>query len=272
MQNLVSIIMPVYNWELFLEETILSVLNQTYKNRELIIINDNSKDQSEYIIMKYIESPQIRYIKNKKNLNVVLSRNIGLKEAKGEYICFLDQDDLYEKEKIALQVNFLNTNKDFVLVGCWTSIINENNKVTGYMHPRVSDKDIRNHLIISNQFACSAVMFRKSMLIQTGLLNPKFTRCDDYDLRLRAAIVGKIANLPNFLFRYRFHWNNTTLIWNNALGNKYMALQLVWIYWKHFWYARTMLWITLWILTMIIPSKQIEKIVSIYHYFSLKKI
>ena len=104
--DLISIIIPVYNTEKFLDETINTVLNQTYKNFELILVNDGSKDKSVGVIKKYNDK-RIKLIDNKNNKGAALSRNDGIRKAKGRYICFLDADDLWNKEKLEKQINFI---------------------------------------------------------------------------------------------------------------------------------------------------------------------
>ena len=104
--DLISIIIPVYNAEKFLDETINTVLNQTYKNFELILVNDGSKDKSVDVIKKHNDK-RIKLIDNKNNKGAALSRNDGIRKAKGRYICFLDADDLWNKEKLEKQINFM---------------------------------------------------------------------------------------------------------------------------------------------------------------------
>lgn len=104
--DLISIIIPVYNAEKFLDGTINTVLNQTYKNFELILVNDGSKDKSVDVIKKYNDK-RIKLIDNKNNKGAALSRNDGIRKAKGRYICFLDADDLWNKEKLEKQINFM---------------------------------------------------------------------------------------------------------------------------------------------------------------------
>lgn len=107
-KNLVSIIVPVYNAEKFLEDTIQTVLNQTYTNWEMICINDCSKDNSVNIIEKYMKlDKRIKLIKLEKNSGVSIARNTGVKASNGKYIAFLDADDLWEKEKLEKQVKFM---------------------------------------------------------------------------------------------------------------------------------------------------------------------
>ena len=104
--DMVSIVVPVYNAEKFLKDTINSVLEQTYKNWELLLINDCSKDDSKKIAKSFL-SDKIKWIDMPKNGGAALTRNKGIEEAKGRFICFLDADDLWDKEKLEKQVKFM---------------------------------------------------------------------------------------------------------------------------------------------------------------------
>ena len=116
----ISVIMPVYNAEKFLEEAIKSILNQTYENWELIIINDASKDRSLKIINNYAKiDERIIIINNGKNVGCYVSRNYGIDKSSGDYITFVDSDDHIHKNKIKLQVNYLNNNKNILVVFCY---------------------------------------------------------------------------------------------------------------------------------------------------------
>lgn len=107
MGDLVSIIIPVYNAEKFIEETIESVLAQTYTNWELILVNDCSKDNSVEKINKYLSDKRIKLINNEVNSKAAISRNNGIKVSKGKYICFLDADDKWNREKLKKQVSLM---------------------------------------------------------------------------------------------------------------------------------------------------------------------
>lgn len=108
--NLVSIIMPSYNTANYISESINSVINQTYENWELIIVDDCSSDNTEEIVNKILKDKRIKYLKNTKNSGAAISRNRALKEAKGKWIAFLDSDDLWHKEKLEKQINFMEKN------------------------------------------------------------------------------------------------------------------------------------------------------------------
>lgn len=109
MSELVSIIMPSYNTARFIADSIKSVLSQTYTNWELIIVDDCSTDNTEKIIFSFNDS-RIRYFKNEKNRGAAISRNKALSEARGEYIAFLDSDDLWSKDKLEKQLLFMKLN------------------------------------------------------------------------------------------------------------------------------------------------------------------
>lgn len=104
---LVSIVVPVHNGEVFIAETIESVLAQTYSNWELILVNDGSSDRSMEIIKEYKSSGRIRVIDLKQNVGAAKARNAGIMAAKGKYLCFLDADDLWVPEKLEKQVKFM---------------------------------------------------------------------------------------------------------------------------------------------------------------------
>lgn len=110
MNELVSIIMPSYNTAQYITETIESVLNQTYTNWELIIVDDCSQDNTDDVVRLYLSDERIRYLKNDKNSGAAVSRNRALKEAKGKWIAFLDSDDLWMPKKLEIQIGFMKKN------------------------------------------------------------------------------------------------------------------------------------------------------------------
>lgn len=107
MGDMVSIVMPSYNTEKYIADSIQSVLNQTYKNWELIIVDDCSTDNTDEIVQRYMSDERIRYLKNDQNSGAAISRNKALREAKGRWIAFLDSDDLWQPDKLKLQIAFM---------------------------------------------------------------------------------------------------------------------------------------------------------------------
>ena len=109
-KELVSIIMPSYNTANYISGSINSIMNQTYKNWELIIVDDCSTDNTDEIVNKFLKDKRIRYFKNDKNKGAAISRNKALREAKGKWIAFLDSDDLWKREKLEKQIKFMEEN------------------------------------------------------------------------------------------------------------------------------------------------------------------
>lgn len=109
-KNLVSIIMPSYNTANHISKSINSIIKQTYKNWELIIVDDCSIDNTDKIVAEFLNDKRIKYLKNKKNFGAAVSRNRALKEAKGKWIAFLDSDDLWKEEKLEKQIDFMEEN------------------------------------------------------------------------------------------------------------------------------------------------------------------
>lgn len=109
--GLVSIIMPSWNTEKYIAESIQCVIDQTYKNWELIIVDDCSSDNTDNVVQSFLGDPRIKYYKNSENMGAALTRNKALREAQGEWVAFLDSDDLWKPEKISKQVEFMKENR-----------------------------------------------------------------------------------------------------------------------------------------------------------------
>lgn len=121
-KDLVSIIMPSYNTADYIKESIESVKNQTYKNWELLIIDDCSTDNTDEIVQEYLVDNRIKYIKNDQNSGAAVSRNKGLKVAKGKWVAFLDSDDLWMAEKLEKQILFMERNNYHFSYTCYREI------------------------------------------------------------------------------------------------------------------------------------------------------
>lgn len=198
---LVSIIMPVYNGEAFLSEAIDSVLSQTYKNFELIIINDGSTDKSEKIIKSYSD-PRIVFISQKnKGLSRACNKGIGI--AKGKYVARQDDDDISLPHRLEKQVWYLEANTNVGLVGTNFKAIGRNGDTINHTNVFTKDKDIRPALIFSNQFGHGSIMVRKSIIKKAGCYDPAYRIAQDYDLWVRISKICEVSNLKECLYLWR---------------------------------------------------------------------
>jgi len=200
---LVSIIMPVYNGDKYLHESIVSILNQTYTNFEFIIINDGSIDNSELIILSF-KDERIKYIKNETNLKLIATLNLGFDIAVGKYIARMDADDISHPKRIEKQVKFLDLNIDYGLVGTGVNLLNGVTKSQLLYH--VDYKSIKFALSFYCPFIHPSVMLRKSVIDELDVIyDARYMHAEDYELWTRLAFKTKMANLPEYLLDYRIH-------------------------------------------------------------------
>jgi len=160
--NLVSIITPLYNADKYIGEAIGSVINQTYKNWEMLIIDDGSEDKSHEKALKYSEKDKrIKVLKNERNLGVIKTRNRGIEIAKGRYIAFLDSDDLWKKEKLEKQIKFMENNKIFISYTGYEKI-NEDGSLRGGI--KVPKKVTYSDSLKGNVMGCLTVTYNQEKL------------------------------------------------------------------------------------------------------------
>ena len=166
-KNLVSVIVPVYNVELYVKEAIASILAQTYNNLEVIVINDGSTDNTANIVeaLKASDS-RIVFINNPTNQGVGYARNCGLREAKGEYLAFLDGDDIWLPDKIELQLHAFKINPLLEIVNCGGNVINAAGVVTRSF-PAIGSS-ISGNMIVDMLYYC-----RFSAPMQTAIIRRK---------------------------------------------------------------------------------------------------
>jgi glycosyltransferase involved in cell wall biosynthesis len=186
---MISIIINAYNAEKHLETTIQSIINQTYSDWELILVDDGSKDDTFRIMKRQSElDSRIRVLKNEKNLGIPRSINLGIDNARGNYIAKIDADDVADSTRLERQIKYLEENPDVDLVGTGGYIINEDGEILNRI------KVVKNKCLISrllryaNPFIHSSIMVKKDALVQVGKYRTGFIHSQDYDLLLRALL------------------------------------------------------------------------------------
>jgi len=202
-QPLVSILLPVYNGRKFLKQAIQSMLLQTYKNFEMIIIDDGSKDNS-IDVVKLFDDSRIRFYRQA-NSGLAATLNRAIELANGKYLARQDQDDISLPTRLEKQVNFLEKNPDCGLVGTWASIMeDEVHTERTHEHP-VFNESLKLDLLFNNPFVHSSVMLRKSVFdkIATYTTDSERQPPEDYELWSRIANYFEVANIPEILHLYR---------------------------------------------------------------------
>lgn len=198
----VSVLMSVYNSSRFIIESVESILGQTFKDFEFIIVNDCSTDNSLNIIKKYAkQDKRIVLIKNKKNIGLTKSLNKGLKIARGKYIARIDADDISLPNRLQTQYQFLEENPDIFLAGSGAIIIDSKGKEIGKYEPITCEEKLKKVLETKNAIYHSTIMFRNE---KNNFYREKFYYAQDYDFYLRILLEKKrLINNPDILIKYR---------------------------------------------------------------------
>jgi glycosyltransferase involved in cell wall biosynthesis len=202
---LISVVMPVYNGEEYLNDALQSVLNQTYRNFELIIINDGSTDKSLQIIEKYKKQDRRILLIDRKNKGVTLSLYEGIEKSNGGFIARMDQDDICLPSRFQDQMDYLAINLEVDVVGTWISEIDENNCVIKEIvkYPE-THKRCMIHFKCRDPLAHPTVMFRKTFFDKGAHYAIDIPAIDDTLLWHRGFINGCVfANLPKVCLQFR---------------------------------------------------------------------
>lgn len=211
----ISIILPVYNGEKYLSQSIESCLNQTYKNIELIIVNDCSTDATLKIANRYAESDErVRIINNKENKKLPASLNVGHNEAKGDFITWTSDDNLYELNALEVLLNQISEQKADIVYSNFVLIDDSGNKIR-----EVELLGIEN-IIFGNFIGC-CFLYKKEVYKRNNGYNENFFLVEDYDFWLRAISHSYYAQVKKNLYRYRKHEQSlTNLIATTELKNQ----------------------------------------------------
>lgn len=210
MKTDITVLMPVYNGEKYLAEAIESILNQTFTEFELLIVNDGSTDKSVEIINNY-KDKRIRLI-SQNNGGVSSALNIGLNHATGNYIARFDADDVCYPSRLQEQYKFMLDNPEYILVGSNADYITkEGEYIFTYKMVDYSDEEIRKSIDNKCPFIHSAVMYKKETVMSLGGYEVKAHTFEDYFLWTKLIKVGKVYNFNKSMLKVRFNPESVTV-------------------------------------------------------------
>lgn len=207
----VSVIIPAYNAMAYLPETVESVLRQTFTDFEVLIIDDGSSDHTVQWVSGLVD-PRVKLIEQQ-NQGASAARNTGIAHAKGEYVSFLDADDLWSETMLEKQVRCLEDNPAVGLVHTWMALIDEQGRPTGRVMTSNAEGDVWQQLVEQNTVFCSSVMVRSCCFETVGVFDRNLLNIDDWDMWIRIAAHYHFAVLKEPLMRYRQHQNNMSKNW-----------------------------------------------------------
>lgn len=200
----VSVVLTAYNSERFIARAMQSMLDQTFRDLELIVVDDCSKDGTWQAIEQLAaRDARIVPLRNERNLNLARSLNRGIAEARGRYIVRMDHDDESMPDRVEKQVAFLDAHSDVGIVGSAMQIMDENGTVIGVRRYNLTDESIRRHIFLYSPFCHPATALRKDVLDAAGGYDHAFNPAEDYELYFRLGLFAKFANLDEPLLRYR---------------------------------------------------------------------
>lgn len=203
MQPLVSIVMPIYNTERYLPEAVRSVLAQTYQNWELLVLNDESPGDARSVMAGF-DDPRIRFLEHK-NGGPAFTRNRGIQESRGEFIAFLDSDDVWLPEKLDKQLALFRRNPDVGVVYSQRETIDEQGCVLQGYKPQLHSGMILDRLYVDNFVCMSSAIMKRAVFEKVGLIDERLRMSEDFDYWLRVACFFSFAPLDEALVRYRVH-------------------------------------------------------------------
>lgn len=221
----VSVIMPVYNTELYLKEAVDSILEQTFEDFELIAINDGSKDKSSAILDRYAAIDSRVRVIHQENQGLVATLNRGIDAARGEYIARMDADDISFPRRFEQQVAVLDEQPDVVLVAGGFEIIDEENEFLYREVIPAHDRDIKRSMLLRNPIAHGSVMFRRQACLDAGKYSNEHGPTEDFELWVRLAAYGKFVGLEQTIFRWRVNQKGITSN-NNKLQLELMKVHI----------------------------------------------
>lgn len=225
-EPLISVVMPARNVEHYVSDAIESVLNQTYKNFEFIIIEDSSTDSTLDIIKGFKKKDRrIILIRNENNLGVTISLNKGVKKARGKYIIRMDADDWSYPNRFESQVKLMEDHPDVVVSGFNIEVCNAQLKTKYVRKYHQDDSTIRKHLFRYSPFAHPATIWKAGVL-RKELYNEKIRICQDYELYFRVGKIGKFKNLNKTLLKLRLHNNSVSRTMNDLQSKATILIRL----------------------------------------------
>jgi glycosyltransferase involved in cell wall biosynthesis len=202
----VSVMMPVYNAERYLAEAVESILGQTFADFEFLIVDDGSTDRSSALLEQYAARDQRVRLARLPHGGIVAARNHALGLARAEFCAVMDADDVALPQRLARQVDYLRTHPDIVCVGTAVHFIDSAGRFLRDAHPGMGHEVIEERALGGDcPLNHPSVMMRRAAVVAVGGYRAGFEPSEDHDLFLRLGEVGRLANLPEVLMKYRQH-------------------------------------------------------------------
>ena len=224
----VSIIIPVLNCEQYIAQAIKSALNQSFQDFEIMVVDGASADRTPLIVKEFSERDKRINFVNQLNPGLASARNYGVEIAKGDYIAFLEADDLWHPDKLLLQVKCLESKPDVGLVSCYSAVIDENSLLLGWRLGVDMNGMVYKRVIERNPIStCSIPLIRRECLQNVGLFDERIKYIDDAELWIRFTRKFPIATIPKALVGYRRWSSNRSTDYKGMIEDGEFVLEKV---------------------------------------------
>lgn len=233
----VSVVVPVYcatdEHEEFLREALESVAAQTYTDIELIIVDDLSPRDIMPIVEDVSGLKDISILRNIVNAGHAESRNAGIRVARGKYVAFLDHDDIWLPDKLARQVDAIDSNPDAAMVFCDMIVFGEHVNRLQIDQRIIPERPSFYWFVTHGNYtvSASAVLIKKQVMLDIGLFDSRYSTCDDFDAWLKVLMRTSIVHMPESLAKYRLH-NLNVNYGVDRLNDNRLLTSLIWQYWQ----------------------------------------
>jgi glycosyltransferase involved in cell wall biosynthesis len=213
----ISVVMPAYNVEHYLRESIESIRNQTFTDYEFIIINDGSTDGTKGILDSFSEIDSRIKAFHQKNKGVASALNLGCRHARGQYIAIMNADDISLPSRLEKQIRYLERHPEIGIVGTWLDVVDEYGTTTGNWYMASLPGVVKWNLSFGAALAHGTVLMRRSIIRGLKYYTKSKIYNEDYDLWFRAAGVIKLANMPEVLYKYRICGKGLTSVFKDEV-------------------------------------------------------
>lgn len=212
----ISVVMPVYNAEATLDEAVTSILEQTFRDFEFIIINDGSTDSTASILKRYERvDPRIQ-IQHQNNQGVISALNRGCRLARGEYIARMDADDISLPQRFEKQLQYIETHREIGILGTWIERLRSDGSVLGTWRPPTNPKVLKWTHFFGVCVWHPTVLMRREIMEKVNFYRTEALFADDRDLWLRASAITEFGNVPEVLFQYK--------VWEGSVSQRHHQL------------------------------------------------
>ena len=217
----ITVLMPVHNGGQYLKQALDSLFNQTFKDFELLVVDDASTDDSKNIVVSY-KDVRLRMIENVSNIGIAQSLNRGVADAKGRYIVRMDADDVCFPQRLQRLLDFMRLHPEVAVAGSWAKLTGKYSEIE---RRPIGSGCVKASLCLYNPLIHPSVIIRKDVLTNYGIKYDRhFSRSEDYDLWSRLSEVAAIDNIAEVLLNYRVHGNSITAAASNVMEDQSMDI------------------------------------------------